>query len=159
WFFDAKKYLECTGTGPEWELLLKMWTVYEGRSGFQNETSSWFKRGSRPTEVDWWVNRGWEKELLPITNLKKFESSWWTWWRELQPEWRGTGSGVFSVDSRVVNGDWEDMRKPGINGFYTVLATLAWWGRAAAIRGSESEWASWIAGMVDINWVLRGMLE
>ncbi|SJK99867.1 uncharacterized protein ARMOST_03178 [Armillaria ostoyae] len=159
WFFDAKKYLESIGTGPEWELLLKMWMVYKGRSGFKNETSSQFKCGSCPAEVDWWINQGQEKELPPIVNLKKFELSWWTWWQELQPEWRDKGSGTFSADLRVVKGDWEHMRKPGINRFYTILATLAWWGRTAAIRGSESERASWIASMVDVDWVLRGMLK
>lgn len=59
--------------------------------------------------------------------MDDYAEQWWGWWNGLQPEGRPL-SGPEGVQDVPQVADWTALDKPGVNGFLTVVATLAWWG-------------------------------
>ncbi len=58
---------------------------------------------------------------------------------ELQPKWCSRKKKYSQVDRQESEGGWDTLRKLGINGFYSVLVVLAWWGQALALeKGSDT---------------------
>lgn len=53
-----------------------------------------------------------------------FVDSVFEWWGSIQPSWR-----IFERNrvSREVNGGWEALRSPRINGLLNVLILAYWW--------------------------------
>ena len=49
-------------------------------------------------------------------------------------------------------GGWVEMEQCSQNMFYTVLATLQWWG--AAIGDTCTEDDEWLSACTDVEWVL-----
>ena len=94
--------------------------------------------------------------------MAEFERKWWKWWKGLQPEWRAISDVVGALDSshrlNLVDGaDWSVVNKHGRNGFYSVMATLVWWGVALPAPSTTDE--GWMAAVQDVGWVLAGLLE
>jgi hypothetical protein len=53
--------------------------------------------------------------------------TWKAWWGSLQPSMRSLSR--TSKLPRAIGPDdnWEELQKGGINGFFTVVASLSWW--------------------------------
>ncbi|KAJ7823357.1 hypothetical protein B0H13DRAFT_1919662 [Mycena leptocephala] len=78
----------------------------------------------------------------------KFVVEWKGWWMGLNPEWRVQGD----VLLKEVKGPVESLRKPGANGFLSVLTGLKWWWEG---MGATEEW---IATFEDVMWAMSAVL-
>ncbi|KAK0500829.1 hypothetical protein EDD18DRAFT_1101819 [Armillaria luteobubalina] len=99
--------------------------------------------------------RGFIKTGKPLQRTDRPPQSWWQWWPQMQPDSHGVGEGEgpVSVESRCNSGEWDKMDKPGQNGLYSVVASLAWWGES--VSHNIGAWKEWCAAMDDVLWVLE----
>jgi hypothetical protein len=142
--------------------LIKQFTDLERLTDFApGARLAGFKSDNRPAEVHYWISRG--RATQPtVDKVAKFEKKWWKWWKALQPEWRAISDVVGALDSShrldLVDGaDWSAVNKHGRNGFYSVMATLVWWGVALPAPSTTDE--GWMAAVQDVGWVLASLLE
>jgi len=125
WFTSAIGMMECGDLGPSWDRLVKAWAVFEAKSEFKEMKK--LSTTNRPPAVKAWIQRARAPAWRPaISNTADYESEFNAWWSALQPEWRKSSSGE-TVFSRV-DGDWEVLRRPGLNGILSVMAGLFFWG-------------------------------
>jgi len=80
----------------------------------------------------------------------------------LQPTWCNVAAaqGPLTSAHRTVaigEGGWVDIERRGQNAFYTVLATLRWWGATLAETCKEDE--EWLLAGMDVDWVLSNLIE
>lgn len=101
-------------------------------------------------EVSGWVKNAHAVSFDPALDLKKFVPQWQAWWKAINPKWR------LRDDELVKEGveSWDEMRKPGQNGFLNILICLLWWREALG----DADLADWTAAVEDVEWVLEGML-
>ena len=162
WFANAYETLKSKNIGPIFSALLPLYIELESRTNFDvGGHMTGFRKGDRPEEVSWWINRGREREPT-IKNVDAFDKRWWSWWKALQPPSRQVAAveGLLGGEHRLVEAqeDWDVLRKHGQNGFLTILSTLAWWG--GSINGKPLEnFASWLAAVDEVHWVLLRLLE
>ena len=81
----------------------------------------------RPVEITQWTSRARPASLPNHTKERTFQmfvDSVFEWWGSIQPSWR-----IFERNrvSREVNGGWEALRSPRINGLLNVLILAYWW--------------------------------
>jgi len=74
------------------------------------------------------------------------EARYITWWTGLQPNWRKSTNGKL-VFSRVIGGDWKQLRRPGLNGLVSVIAALLFWG--VVFQDSRGERKGWDKAVFD----------
>ena len=84
----------------------------------------------RPPEISRWTSRA-RPAYLPECargeqTTRTFVDSILGWWGSIQPSWRSFECGVVS---REVEGDWEALRAPHVNGLLNVVILVYWWGR------------------------------
>jgi hypothetical protein len=79
----------------------------------------------RPNVVSAWISGG-RKAPPKIEDLRDFTLAWKAWWKSLQPSTRVSSR---SKLQRKIGPDdsWESLQKNGINGFFTIVASLSWW--------------------------------
>ena len=160
WFRDAYTLLSSWNLGTEFAALIEQFVQLEERKDFAPGTcSDGFKSDNRPPEVHYWISRGQATEPK-ISAVKDFEESWWKWWKGLQPAWRAAleVDGVLdSVHHPTLTGneDWSAVDKYSKNAFFSVMATLLWWG--AALPGPANGDPHWLAAVRDVGWVLSGL--
>ena len=162
WFVKAHEHLTCPDLGPAFDGIISKYIAFEKIAGFSPEPrNAGFGSKNRPSQVAWWVGCG-RKATPKITDIPAFAKQWWLWWKGLQPTWRKVAAVQGSLTSahRAVadgEGGWADMERRGQNAFYTVLATLRWWG--AALGDTCGENKEWLSAAVDVEWVLSNLLE
>ena len=82
----------------------------------------------RPAEITWWTSRARPSDIPDLSKgsrtLKTFTDSVLRWWGSIQPSWRTFRQGEAS---REVNGSWESLRAPRINGLLNVVVLAYWW--------------------------------
>ncbi|KAJ7715351.1 hypothetical protein B0H16DRAFT_1273340, partial [Mycena metata] len=140
-----KKMLSDGELGPVWEGLVDAWWALESSTDFASTTKG-HPTTSRPREVGLWVKSA--RKGTPKVIPESFGKGWWEWWMAINPEWRvSDGSLVKEGD-----GDWDDLRCPGQNGFLNVIVCLRWWRLAAGTESSE-----WSRAVSDVKWVLERM--
>jgi hypothetical protein len=87
-----------------------------------------------------------------------FASSWWKWWRNLQPSWRTHAPLVLSRQVPL-NADWSAMEKGTPNGFFVIILALGWW--ALGIKHAGTVTGDGISNLMnaidDTTWVLEQM--
>ena len=161
WFSDAHTWLSRQDLGPEFAVLIKQFTDLERLTDFApGARSAGFKLDNRPAEVCYWISRG--RATQPtVDKVAEFEKKWWKWWKGLQPEWRAMSDVVGPLDSShrldLADGaDWSAVNKHGRNGFYSVMATLVWWG--VALPAPSNTDGGWMAAVQDVGWVIAGLL-
>jgi len=104
---------------------------------------------NRPNAIRWWTGRARPNRLPPFDSLKSFTKSILLWWTTIQPHWREIQPGTISR----VEGDWEYLYKPGVNGFLNVVILAYWWVKISEERGCDiDEMYSWF--VADVTWVL-----
>ena len=161
WFRDAYTLLSSQNLGAEFTALIEQFVQLEKRTAFApGGRFEGFKSDNRPPEVRYWISRGRATEPK-ISAVKDFEGSWWKWWKGLQPDWRAVLEVEGVLDSAhqptlMGNEDWSAVDKYGRNAFFSVMATLLWWG--AALPGPANGDAHWMAAVRDVGWVLTGLL-
>ncbi|KIJ89924.1 hypothetical protein K443DRAFT_664242 [Laccaria amethystina LaAM-08-1] len=99
WFANAYETLQNKNIGSIFSALLPLYIELESRTNFDiGGHMTGFRKGDRPEEASWWINRGRERLLGGEHRLVEVQE------------------------------DWDVLRKHGQNGFLTILSTLAWWG-------------------------------
>jgi len=123
--------MRCKELGTHWIQLVKTWEAFEVKSDFTELRKLPTTR--RPEAVKAWIQRARAPAWRPtITDTAAYEADFKLWWAALQPNWRKSSSGDV-VFSRV-DGDWEEVRRPGLNGMLSVMAGLFFWGMALGKR-------------------------
>jgi hypothetical protein len=97
----------------------------------------------RPSQVQAWIKYA-RKGSPDISDVAAFVKQTKAWWCGLNPDWRVKG-GVLLKEEK---GSLDAMRKPGANGFLSVLAALKWW------WGATGATTDWRATLDDVTWVL-----
>ncbi|PBK66206.1 hypothetical protein ARMSODRAFT_1021796 [Armillaria solidipes] len=157
WFRQARLYLGRFKLGGDWDSLLLAFTLLEGKRKFATGGKG-LRPDGRPAVVGTWIQNARNRDPKKLGPVAAYAASWWAWWRSLQPEWRGlTGVGPITEAGGYVGGRWPelDIPKSGVNGMYSVIASLAWWG---AVLGDGAELkAEWALAVADVTWVITSL--
>ena len=77
------------------------------------------------------------------------------WWASIQPPWR---SFKRSVVSHEVQGDWDVIRAPRINGLLNVIVLVYWWGRILEEQKPEDSFCTDYKKFADdVTWVISNL--
>ncbi|KAF7982531.1 hypothetical protein HWV62_28154 [Athelia sp. TMB] len=161
WVEEFLEHLSPMCPDERWNSLLVKWVDLERQLGFPIKgrgKAQMLSVTNRPTQIGVWINanRPWNK-IPPIGPgaSEDYSTSWWLWWRSLQPEWRRLD---LSCDLRGHGGsdwNWDESRKGSQNGFSIVILSLGWW--FAGLKTAKGKWGCGSA-MKDVEWVLDQML-
>ena len=155
WFRNALQMFQSDGValGEEWSRLLRNWAQF----GDQSAYTSHEKLGTlhRPKVVKDWIQRARPATWRPvIDNVADLEKSYSMWWASLQPAWRHFEDGSLRTD--LVDGDWSELRRPGVNGILNVLVVLFYWG--LLVVGDNEVRQRWLLAVEDCTMVLNHLI-
>jgi hypothetical protein len=103
-----------------------------------------------------WLKNGRKYSMSPkVTDLLDYATSWQTWWRGLQPEWRRLADGTLSREVPDEGEEWEAIYRGGANGFFIIVLSISWW--VLALDGKADEGLQDV--LADTTWVLGCMLD
>ncbi|KAJ7605004.1 hypothetical protein FB45DRAFT_767774 [Roridomyces roridus] len=171
WFGPELEKLMEVNLGRDFDFTLRAWahleTTYElmrlnGHDWEKGKNGKKKKLGlpptGRPDELGDWIKSGRRKEKV-ISDLDKFETQWSDWWKSLQPSWRAESRAESGQDGTPWEGktlgDWGKLVSPGINGVYSVVVGLYWWGCAEKKKASVS--TGWENTVSDVECALYGL--
>jgi len=160
WFRDAHKLLSGQDLGWEFTLLINHFTEHEKHTDFTpGARSAGFRSDNRPPEVHYWISRGCATQPK-VSDITVFQENWWKWWKGLQPTWRAVSEVEGPLDhshhrASMGGQDWSAVNKHGRNTFFTVMATLFWWGAACSEPPTED--LGWMAAVEDVGWVFDSL--
>lgn len=154
WVTDALKFLQSVALGLEWDALLASWFAFEQGSGFEGSVRLGTR--SRPRVVGEWIKYARTDTFRhEIKNVSSFANEFNTWWASLQPAWRTDDA------SRVLrrdDGDWECLRRPGLNGLLSILAGLFFWG-CAVQKSTATARSAWLDAVDDVSYSIAQLLK
>ncbi|KAJ7115509.1 hypothetical protein C8R43DRAFT_826888, partial [Mycena crocata] len=102
---------------------------------------------NRPKEIGTWVKYA-RKGKPEIKDEQKLGVEWGKWWYTINPKWWCTGDVLSKATAQATaQGAWDELRKPGANGFLGLLIGLRWWGEGPAQN------AEWSEALADVTWV------
>ena len=133
--------------------LVKLWATFEEKEGFEE----WKKLGmkGRPAFIAEWIRYACSPTWCPsITDVPALEISFQAWWKGLQPDWRMSGDGSTVLDK--MDGDWDQLRRPGLNGIHSIIACLFYWGHKA--QENTEHCVGWASAVEDCILVLKQVL-
>ncbi|KAI0057945.1 hypothetical protein BV25DRAFT_1764714, partial [Artomyces pyxidatus] len=157
WLADSVKGMKALSLGETWERCVSAYVHVERVAGFLVSCYGPFLTAKdRPAFVSDWIKyaRPWGGELWSTPfDFKVFPGEWWAWWAHLQPDGRSrNAAGVFSQD--VEGLEWDRLRIGGRNGVLSVMAGLAWWGRAASRSQDPAHLAEWMRAAAEASWAM-----
>ena len=139
WFKESKGLFDSEGLGSDWGRLLAAWEMFEDQEGYKDRGKLLSK--GRPDIVHMWISRARSTTWRPsIKDPKAYGVAFDAWWVQLQPRWRISADGA--VNSQLLDGNWDCLRRPGLNGLQSVVAALFYWGIAARSGGARKSWLS-----------------
>ncbi|PPR04509.1 hypothetical protein CVT24_013115 [Panaeolus cyanescens] len=135
--------------GDDWVRLVDAWSVFQRKAGFEEDRRLPTK--NRPTVIKDWIARARNPLYRPdIRNIGEYEASFDAWWSSMQPDWRLERG---KVNRDLVDGDWSDLRLPGLNGLVSVVAALFYWG--LAVNGNKTRTVAWQKSVRDCTTALQ----
>ena len=139
--------------GNRWAELLRLWSAFEKKENFKEQKK--LSPDGRPQCVSEWIRRRRSTTWRPvISSILALEKSFKAWWTNLQPDWRKDNDG--SIAFANVDGDWEILRKPGLNGIVSAIAGLFYWG--CKVQGNLTRRARWATLVEDCILVLENIV-
>lgn len=165
WFTRACGYLATIPARDHFRQLHPVFQELEHSSDFATGKGTVHALGNknRLEAIHWWISRA--RTGQPPIQIQKFSGQFWAWWSSLQPSWRvlpnpAEGEPFQLPRDRNVEGDWSALDKPGLNGFYSVIAALGWWG-AALTTDSSSDWevSFWEMAVDDVKWTMQQIVR
>ncbi|KAJ7163982.1 hypothetical protein C8R43DRAFT_879102, partial [Mycena crocata] len=154
WFTTAFKDLLSANLGHDYNRLLCAYLAMEKSYGFHSGSTT-LKTDGRPLAVKKWIKDAREKKPA-VGSLSVFERQWWDWWTKLQPAWRDKDDDGRPIQMSECGADWGTLMVPGINGLWSVIAALGWWGEAEK-KADIQPGASWRAAVEDVVWACNGL--
>lgn len=113
---------------------------------------------NRPAQLGIWIHQSRPWHNIPIIHVgavEDYSTSWWLWWRAIQPAWRGA---ALSRDLRLTGEfNWNETRKGSSNGFFLVILSLGLWLSGDKKGKGKGKWGCSDA-MKDVEWVLDQMV-
>lgn len=149
WVVNAVELFNTANLGPEWKSLVTSWLKFEQNSQYLAHGRLGTHR--RPQVVGDWIQRARPDDYQPdIGKPAAFAKEFSAWWQSLQPDWR-----TVSADRSLpqIRENWEEIRRPGINGLLSVVAALFFWGFAIRNKGSTMR-SPWLNALNDVVYVL-----
>lgn len=145
---------ETDALGDVWPTLVNAWIRFEESSVGLTGTRGSLPAKGRPSGVYDWIQRARNPNFRPeIADSKAFGDKHIAWWTSLQPEWRISDDGdIIRNYDDYDGGDFEGLRKPGVNGLLSALASLYFWGMAVKDSGKKSK--RWVQSVEDCVFVL-----
>lgn len=135
--------------GDRWAELVRLWAKFEEKEGFKERKKLGTK--GRPLFIGEWIRYARSPTWCPsITDVPALETSFQAWWKGLQPEWRMSEDRLTVLDK--TDGDWDQLRRPGLNGFLSVIVCLFYWG--CKVQGSMKHCVGWASALEDCILVL-----
>lgn len=151
WFKKSFAMLSSKDLGGEWGLLVAAWARYENEGGLPLGLKLGTK--NRPVAVKDWIQRARSPSWRPtIVSISSYAAEFTLWWQGLQPEWRILKGGRLL---RVAGGDWQVLKRPGVNGLVSVMAGLFFWGFEVCDSSNKSEWLEMV---VDVEYAISQLL-
>ena len=144
WFTTSLLMMGEKGLGSTWLKLVEAWATFEENAGYEEVKK--LPAANRPEAVKAWIQQARSPSWRPsVTDIKSYETEYMLWWAMLQPAWRrsNTGSIIFSK----VDGDWESLRRPGLNGLLSVMVGLLFWG--ITLRENKGDRKTWNKAVSD----------
>jgi hypothetical protein len=139
--------------GRRWAELIRLWAEFEEKEGFKERRKLGTK--DRPLFVAEWIRYARSPTWRPsIPDVPALEISFQAWWKGLQPDWRMSDNGLTVLDK--IDGDWDQLRRPGLNGIHSVIACLFYWGCKA--QGSTKHCVGWASAVEDCILVLGQLI-
>ena len=106
---------------------------------------------ARPPFIAKWIRYARSPTWRPsIMNVPALETAFHAWWKGLQLDWRMSDDGLTILDK--TDGDWDQLRQPGLNGILSVMACLFYWGCEA--QGNMEHCTGWASAVEDCILVL-----
>lgn len=153
---------------PLWTSLVQKFVDFESSRKF---TEGRLQVGHRPEVVTKWTaarRPHYADGVLPKTMPATFQlvqDAFWVWWRFLQPQWRGVGSGnrkddiskapLTDADRQDAEDAWDRLDVSGSLGFMNIMAYLCMWGKK--VRKEQAGESAWLDAIQDVAWVLENM--
>lgn len=155
WFRNVLQMFQSHGValGKEWSRLLRIWAQFEDQSAYTSHEK--LETLHRPKVIKDWIQRARSVTWRPvIDNVADLEKSYSIWWGSLQPAWRHLEDGSFRSD--LVDGDWSELRRPGVNGVINVLVALFYLG--LSVVGDNKVRQRWLLAVEDCTMVLHHLI-
>ena len=122
WFTKALAMLQSLDGGETWTKLLDVWNAFEAQEEYSEVRT--LDCTYRPLPLSLWMKRHRSSTWRPpVTEMAEFEKCFMKWWVHLQPDWRVANGKVL----KDITGDLSVLKRPGLNGFLTVLVGLFYW--------------------------------
>jgi hypothetical protein len=147
---DAHKYLTKDGavaTANNWVECLKSYVEFQRQANFPEHGPS-LPTAVRPVEIGEWMKHGRQQDIN-IRDTDDFQQRWWDWWLSLQPKSRVCAS---TAPSSKMN--WSGLQKHGKNGFFLIMVSLMWWGKAS---NQSTEWVCAVEDVVAVLYCLNSI--
>lgn len=155
WFVSALKMLQL-GEMPlpdRWFELVTVWKAFEEKARYQE--NGYLNSKGRPACVGLWIGRHRSITWRPVLpKLSVFEKELRHWWISLQPDWRVSEQG--GLMSRELEGDWDVLKKPGLNGMLGALVCLFYWG--LEVKSNGKRYQGWEGLVEDLILVLQHLI-
>jgi hypothetical protein len=144
WFTKALTMLKTVDGGASWTRLLDVWSEFEAQEEYFEVQP--LDCVDRPLPLTIWMKRHRSSTWRPpVTDMAGFERHFMKWWANLQPDWRVADGKVL----RDLTGDFSVLKRPGTNGFLTVLVGLFYWHVTDEIS-LEEDWLTIVEDCVTI---------
>ncbi|KAJ3483829.1 hypothetical protein NLJ89_g12030 [Agrocybe chaxingu] len=137
--------------GVEWQNLVQAWITFERGEGFEETVKGKLGASGRPGVIGDWIQRKRSPSYRPnITHLPTYEGEYLKWWASVQPEWRVSSRG--DVLFGKMEGNWDVLRKPGVNGICSAMAGLFYWG--LGVQSAKKSKRKWLTAVADCTTAL-----
>ncbi|KAK7442257.1 SERTA domain-containing protein 3 [Stygiomarasmius scandens] len=157
WFHQAFNYVDVD-LGPEYADFLIQWIEFE-RFHLWKKSNGRLASSKRPKEITDWINGGrypprYKGPRVEGDFVRQFSNEMKDWWISLQL------LTPLNPDGR--NNDWTSLNRSGLNGWFSIVVGLKWWGHG--LRGLQGEVLNrssqeWVTTVQDVNVALERLLE
>jgi hypothetical protein len=144
WFTKALTMLKSVDGGESWTRLLDVWSEFEAQEEYCEVRP--LDCADRPLPLSVWMKRHRSSTWRPpVTDMTGFERRFMKWWAYLQPDWRVADGEVL----RDLTGDFSVLKRPGLNGFLTLLVGLFYW-HVTDEMSLEEDWLTIVEDCISI---------
>lgn len=152
WVTNALTLFNSADLGAEWQALISTWLEFEKVSDYEEIQRLGCRR--RPHAVGEWIQHARSVTYSPkIKNISKFGTEFAAWWKNIQPTWRMENA---NGQTPLEEGNWEEIRRPGLNGLLSVIAGLFFWGNAIRTTPqAAAARATWLKVLNDVAYVVE----
>lgn len=164
WLSFAMKELLADLNDEDFKRVVTAWAELEILYGADAEPIALDGTG-RPEDLKAWkkhgrFTRGCKFRPKNIDSSEKFANVFWAWWKSMNPAWRTVENSSELLQTNT--GSWDVLRRPGVNGLYSVFISLVWWAlqeRWEVKNDCATLSVRWKSALKDVEFALIGLLD